>query len=112
MNRLEKEKNALTQEADELAESNEKLQKAKAALEKNNRSMDAELSETKSAVSNVEAFFKKSWNWWFLIPDISWLLIVETARPFLVGLKIKHGISSIHIMRIITWDLLIYLTGN
>lgn len=29
IDRLEKEKNALTQEADELAESNEKLQKAK-----------------------------------------------------------------------------------
>jgi FtsZ-binding cell division protein ZapB len=50
---LEKEKNALTQEADELAESNEKLQKAKAALEKNNRSMDSELSETRSSVSTV-----------------------------------------------------------
>jgi peptidoglycan hydrolase CwlO-like protein len=56
-NRLEKEKNALTQEADELAESNEKLQKAKAVLEKNNRSMDAELSENKSAVSHVVETF-------------------------------------------------------
>ena len=54
---MEKEKNALTQEADELAESNEKLQKAKAVLEKNNRSMDAELSENKSAVSHVVETF-------------------------------------------------------
>jgi predicted nucleic acid-binding Zn-ribbon protein len=50
---LEKEKNALTAEADELAENNEKLQKAKTSLEKNNRSMDAELSESRSAVSTV-----------------------------------------------------------
>lgn len=50
---MEKEKNALTAEADELAENNEKLQKAKTSLEKNNRSMDAELSESRSAVSTV-----------------------------------------------------------
>ena len=56
-NRLEKEKNILTQEADELAESNEKLQRAKAALEKNNRSLDSELSEAKSAVSPLLCSF-------------------------------------------------------
>lgn len=40
----------MTAEAGELAESNEKLQKAKSSLEKANRTLDSELSERKSEV--------------------------------------------------------------